>query len=85
MQFQPPFTIESLASHWKCSENHIRNLIASSQLKHFRIGPKLIRIPVQAVLDFEKECLNQFSPNTEALMAAVPIIIIFTLLYWAMR
>jgi excisionase family DNA binding protein len=60
----PPFTIETLANRWNCSENHIRNLINSGKLPHFRIGPKLIRISLSAVLDFEEKC-SQPLVNTE--------------------
>lgn len=49
------FTIASLAEQWECSEGVIRKLVASEQLRAFRIGA-LIRIPAEEVQRFE--CQN---------------------------
>jgi excisionase family DNA binding protein len=35
-----------------CSERHIRNLVAAGQLRAFRLGGKLLRIPSDAVEEF---------------------------------
>lgn len=48
-----PFTTETLAEHWSCSPQHVRDLIAEGALKSFRLG-RLIRIPVAAVEEFER-------------------------------
>lgn len=40
-----PFTPRTLADHWECSEQHIRDLIKGGKLRSFRIGG-LIRISV---------------------------------------
>lgn len=42
-----------VAERWGCSERHVRNLIASGQLGHFRVGSRLLRIPAAAVEEYE--------------------------------
>lgn len=49
----PPFTPETLARRWGCSAKHIRNMVASGALRSFRLGGKLLRIPVDAVEEVE--------------------------------
>ena len=39
------YTPAALAREWSCSERHIRNLVAAGQLRGFRLGGKLLRIP----------------------------------------
>jgi excisionase family DNA binding protein len=46
------FTPAALAREWECSERHIRNLVAAGQLRAFRLGGKLLRIPEDAVQEF---------------------------------
>jgi excisionase family DNA binding protein len=46
------FTPAALAKTWCCSERHIRNLVAAGQLRGFRLGGKLLRIPSDAVEEF---------------------------------
>jgi excisionase family DNA binding protein len=46
------FTPAMLAKEWACSERHIRNLVAAGQLRAFRLGGKLLRIPEDAVQEF---------------------------------
>ena len=46
------FTPAALAREWSCSERHIRNLVATGQLRAFRLGGKLLRIPEDAVQEF---------------------------------
>jgi excisionase family DNA binding protein len=46
------FTPAALAREWCCSERHIRNLVAAGQLRGFRLGGKLLRIPQDAVEEF---------------------------------
>jgi excisionase family DNA binding protein len=41
-----------LAETWCCSERHIRNLVAAGQLRAFRLGGKLLRIPLESVQEF---------------------------------
>jgi excisionase family DNA binding protein len=47
-----PYTPASLAAEWQCSANHIRNLINNGELRAFRLGGKLLRIPADAVEEF---------------------------------
>jgi len=61
-----PFSVPQLADRWQCSEQHIRDLVSSGALQHFRLG-RLIRIPDLAVRDYES-C----SPDTEASGLAEP-------------
>lgn len=50
------FTPSSLAEYWQCSERHVRNLINRGELRHVRLGGKLLRIRKSDVEDFE--CRN---------------------------
>ncbi len=52
-----------LAHRWDCSERHVRNLVATGQLRAFRLGNKLLRIPGEAVEDFER-CLTTESAGS---------------------
>jgi len=45
---------KQLAQRWKCSDNTVRNLVASGKLPSVRLGEKLIRVPKNAVEEFEK-------------------------------
>jgi excisionase family DNA binding protein len=47
------FSPLTLAREMGCSERHIRNLIASGDLRAFRLGQKLWRIPAEAVEEFK--------------------------------
>ncbi len=49
-----PYSSEELATRWGVSAQHVRDLIAKGDLRHFRVG-RLIRIPATAVREFE-EC-----------------------------
>lgn len=52
-----PFTAETLAERWGCSTNHVRNLVHRGQLRAFRIGARLLRIPADAVDEYEQSQL----------------------------
>ena len=47
-----PYTTAELAHRWKCSPQHVRNLIAGGFLHCFRVG-RLLRISDQEVWRFE--------------------------------
>lgn len=49
-----PMTPEQVADRWGCSSTHVRTLIKRNELRAFRLGPKLIRIPLEAVEEFEQ-------------------------------
>lgn len=48
-----PFTPETLAEHWSCSAQHVRDLVRAGKLPAFRVG-RLIRIRREDVLAFEQ-------------------------------
>jgi predicted DNA-binding transcriptional regulator AlpA len=48
------YTPETLAEHWKCSANLIRNLIRRGELDGSKYGNKLIRITAAAVAAYEE-------------------------------
>lgn len=50
------FTPATLADYWQCSEQHVRNLINRGELRHVRLGGKLLRIRWCDVEEFE--CRN---------------------------
>jgi excisionase family DNA binding protein len=62
------FTPATLASYWQCSERHVRNLINRGELRHVRLGGKLLRIRISDVEDFE--CRNGGSQNCSASIAS---------------
>ena len=48
-------TPATLAQQWQCSERQIRNLVAArTNVRAFRIGVRLLKIPLDAVEEFEK-------------------------------
>lgn len=57
------FTPSTLAEYWQCSERHVRNLINRGELRHVRLGGKLLRIRSSDVEDFE--CRNGGSLDCE--------------------
>jgi len=65
-----PYTPEEVASRWRCSPRHVRNLIASGKLAHFRVG-RLIRIPPAAVEAVE--CVNPAS-NSAGVSGSIPLV-----------
>lgn len=59
-----PFTPSMLAERWQCSERHIRNLIASGDLRAFKVGDKLVRIAMDVIEEFERRSFSE--PDGEA-------------------
>ena len=47
-----PYTPETLAEHWGCSPQHVRDMCARGQLAFFRLG-RLYRIPAWSVDEIE--------------------------------
>ena len=62
------FTPATLAREWECSERHVRNLVASGELRAFRLGGKLLRIPPDAVEEFQ--CRNIASADSTGASAS---------------
>lgn len=61
----PAFTVPMLAERWHCSENSIRTMIRTGQLRSFRIGV-LIRVPAAEVVRLECLMNTQSSDSGEA-------------------
>lgn len=55
------YTPASLAKQMGCSDQHIRNLINRGELRAFRFGKKLMRIPAEAVEEYL--CRNTVSSD----------------------
>ena len=53
-----PYTCEQVADLWGCSPNHVRNLIHRGELRAFRLGARLIRIPADAIAEYEQCQMN---------------------------
>lgn len=63
-----PYTPETLAERWGCSGRHVRNLLERGELRFFRLGAKLIRIPADAVREYE--CQQSRSHTQSAAIVA---------------
>lgn len=48
------YTPEELAGLWGCSANHVRTLIHRGELRAFRLGRRLLRIPPSAIGEYER-------------------------------
>jgi excisionase family DNA binding protein len=59
-------SVRDVAIRWNCSERHVRNLIAEGRLEAFRLGYKLIRVPLRAVVGFEQCQSTCESSHSEA-------------------
>src|SRR5580658_3665011 len=51
---QASLSVREVAVRWDCSDRHVRGLIAEGSLRSFRLGRKLIRVPLRAVVEFEQ-------------------------------
>ena len=49
-----PLTPEQVADLWGCSANHVRALIKRGELRAFRLGARLLRVPAAAVEEYEQ-------------------------------
>ena len=61
---EKPFSTKTLSERWNCTDQHVRDLIGSGELKAFRIG-RLYRIPYTEVLRVEK-CDYSFTEENGA-------------------
>jgi len=59
------FSVATLADHWGCSLDTVYAMVRSGQLRHFKVGGKLIRIRADEVERFECQ-QNTASNDTEA-------------------
>jgi len=51
-----------VAERWGCTPNHVRNLIKRGELRAFRLGERLLRIPAEALDGFEQKSLVEPPP-----------------------
>lgn len=49
-----PYNLKFLAERWQCSQATIRKMCRAGRLGHFLIGTTTYRIPVAAVIAYEK-------------------------------
>ena len=70
-----PYSPETLAERWGCTPSHVRKMVRRGDLRAFRLGGKLLRIPaveverIEAMDPCEDETEAQEShgsPNSEA-------------------
>ena len=52
------YTPETLAKRWRCSANHVRNMIKRGYLPAFRSGGRLLRIRTADVISHEASALR---------------------------
>src|SRR3954447_7266615 len=50
----PALRPTEVAARWQCSAKHVRNLCKAGPLRHFYLGNKLLRIPNDAVEEYER-------------------------------
>ena len=55
MRAMTPYQVANI---WGCSPNHVRNLINRGELRAFRLGKRLFRIPAEAIGEYEKCQMN---------------------------
>jgi excisionase family DNA binding protein len=65
-----PFTLDTLAARWACSEGTIRKMIKRGELQAFRIGI-LFRIPADEVKRIECQNLTASSDSGAALPSSM--------------
>jgi excisionase family DNA binding protein len=51
----PPFSPKLLAKRWGCSPQFVHKLIRKGELKAFKLGEKLLRIPMEEVRRWESQ------------------------------
>ena len=75
-----PSTPDQVAAIWGCSPNHVRNLINQGELQAFRLGKRLLRIPAEAVDEFEQRQIESMSepPMVRAFSSELPNAVIIT-------
>src|SRR4051812_38872865 len=71
MNAPKPFTPETLADRWGCSPKHVRNLVNRGELRGFKLGGKLVRIPADAVEEAE-QCKTTPLTKSDGSEAASP-------------
>lgn len=59
------YTPREIAERWQCSDRHVRNMINEGRLRSFKLGGKLVRIPLSAVEEYEQCPQNSGSSSIE--------------------
>ena len=72
---KPPLSPDQVAERWGCSDNHVRNLFNRGELAGFRLGHRLIRIPVAAVHEYEQRQILPSAPAAPKSFDPDPIVI----------
>lgn len=54
MMGDPPFSPKQLAQRWGCSKQLISKMIRTGELPAMRLGQRLVRVPADAVLAYDK-------------------------------
>lgn len=60
---RPILTPRQVAERWQCSAAHVVKLANSGVLKGGRLGPRMVRIPIEAVEEFERR--NTVAPEPD--------------------
>ncbi|POR42521.1 hypothetical protein CRT23_12065 [Methylobacterium sp. V23] len=63
---------KQVAARWGCSEQHVRNMVNRGELGHFRLGGKLLRIPLSAVEEAECAIKASFTTSDGSSRPATP-------------
>jgi excisionase family DNA binding protein len=54
-----PYTPETLAERWECSPAIVRRMLKAGELRGFKLGDKLWRIPASVVDEFESQVFEK--------------------------
>jgi excisionase family DNA binding protein len=60
----PPYSPKKLAARWGCTPQFVHKLIRNGQLKHFKLGAKLVRIPAEEVARWEAQQTTSSESST---------------------
>jgi len=55
MSDDPPFSPKQLAERWGCTRQFIHKLIRKGEIKAFKLGGNLLRIPAEEVRRLEQK------------------------------
>lgn len=64
------YSVATLAAHWGCGTDTVYALVRSGELRHFKLGGKLIRIRADEVERYERREASPASETDEGARAA---------------
>lgn len=67
MSAQAVYDVPSLAQHWGCGTDTIYALVRNGELKHFKLGGKLIRIRADEVERYECRTITPSNDSAGAM------------------